>query len=131
MTDAPVPTALQARAILAAAPQITPSASLPGASQTGVPQQRVLAAAIGALIAYFVVKYSGIDIPAELIAGVVAGLLAMFVPASQRDAINDMTDARVHAAMRDPSTMVSYVQTPVTPAPGEPPVIVPPATKTP
>jgi hypothetical protein len=91
----------------------------------------VLAAAIGALIAYFVAKYSGITVPPELIAGVVAALLAMFVPASQRDAVNDMTDARVHAAMRDPATVVSYVQTPVQPPPGEAMVIVPPAVKTP
>lgn len=125
----PVPTTLQAAAILSAAPAIVPPASLPGDSLSGVPQQKVLAAAIGALAAYFITKYSGIDVPPELIAGVVAAALAMFVPASKRDIRGPITDADVHALMRDPTSNVSYVQTPVRPPTGEAAVIVPPATK--
>jgi len=133
MTYAPVPTTLQAAAILSAAPQIAPPASLPGASQTGIPNQKAVIATLGGLLTYIIVaalqKYAGITVPPELVSGAVAVLLALFVPPSQRDVVNNMTDANVHAAMRDPATQVSYVQTPVTPPTGEAAVIVPPATK--
>jgi len=128
-TAPPVPTKTQADALLSAAPSIVAPASQPGDSLTGVPQQKVLAAAVGALVAYVLVKYTGISIPPELVAGVVAALLAMFVPASKRDIRGAVTDADVHALMRDPASNVSYVQTPVQPRLGDPAVIVPPAQK--
>jgi len=123
-------------------------ASAPGSSKTGLPAQQMITAGISGAIAWGLLAaaaHFGFD-PQPIVdqicaamgiapfaiqpalAGVIGLVIATYMPPSQRDIVNHLTDAIVHAAMKDPTTEVSNVQKPVTPAPGDARVIVPPAT---
>src|SRR5580658_4071517 len=142
-------TEADAAKVLATVPSST--ASAPGASKTGIPAQQMVSAAFCSAIAWALLSaaaHFGVD-PQPIVdhlcglinvqpfsvqpalAGIIGLIIATYIPPSQRDIINNLTDAIVHAAMKDPSTEVSNVQKPVTPAPGDTAVIVPPAAKTP
>ena len=138
---------VDARKVLASVPSSV--ASAPGTSKTGLPAQQMITAGISGAIAWGLLAaaaHFGLD-PQPIVdqitgamgitsfaiqpalAGVIGLVIASWVPPSQRDIIAHLTDAIVHAAMKDPATEVSNVQKPVTPPPGEALVIVPPASK--
>ena len=142
-------TEADAAKVLATVPSST--ASAPGSSKTGIPAQQLLMAGVSSAIAWgllAVAAHFGID-PQPIVdkicaamnvapiaiepalAGIIGLDIATYVPPSQRDIVVNLTDAIVHAAMKDPTTEVSNVQKPVTPAPGDDRVIVPPLAKTP
>lgn len=131
--NSPIPTTSQASALLSAAPTIVAPPSAPGASQTGVPSQKLVAGGIGGVLTWVIVaalnKYAGVTLPADIVAYVVALALAYLVPPSQRDLIDHLTDEVVHAAQRDPDSNVSSVLAPTAPVPGQPAVITPPDKK--
>ena len=111
-----------------------------------VPPQQFLAGGIGGVVTWLLIwglhRFANLDLIAiaatfgmdastlqAVISGLVAAALVYLVPPSKADVIKHLDDEIVHTAMKDPESNVSYVQTPVQPPPGEPAVIIPPATK--
>ena len=140
-------TPAQANLILATTPPaaIAP-ASAPGASKTGIPAQKVVAGGISGVLAWVLLAtlaHFGFDLQPlansllganapdvqATLAGIIALAIANWVPPSQRDIINHLTDEVVHAAQRDPDSQVSAVLAPTAPAPGDAPVIAQPPSK--
>lgn len=140
-------TEADAAKVLATVPSST--ASAPGASKTGIPAQQVLTASVSSAVAWAllaVAAHFGLD-PQPIVdqicaamnvasfaihpalAGIIGLIIGIYVPPSQRDIVVNLTDAIVHAAMKDQTTEVSNVQKPVTPPVGDALVIIPPAKK--
>lgn len=133
MSDMPKLTESQAKSLIETSKVFVAPPSAAGASKTGIPQQKAVAGGLGGLIAFIVVllaqKYLGLAIPPDLAAYVVGLLLVIVVPPAQRDVIEHLTDEVVHAAQRDPDTMVSSVLPPTQPVVGQPAIVIPPAKK--
>lgn len=130
-----IPTEAQARLILQATPvSLVATASQAGDSKTGIPNQKLVAGGVSGVAALIICvllqKYAGITLPIDIVAPIVGALFVAFVPPSQRDIVNHMTDEIVHAAQRDPDSNVSSVLAPTLPKPGQPAMITPPAPKT-
>ena len=155
----PVMSPTEANALLAASPvTVQPSATGASGMTSWVPPRQVIVGGASAIIAWLIIHAlaaAGLDIAAVVtvdpghalvlafgldpttVAGQVQGWLsgliglaiATYVPPSYADIIKNLNDKIIHIAQRDPATNVSYVLTPVTPRAGDPPTIIPPATK--
>lgn len=141
----PLPTELQAQAILKAAP-LTLAAAPPSETKMKagwLPPRNVWAGGLAGIIAWLILHavsiYAHIDVvtvgqtlgfdPFTVLSGLIGGAIAWAVPPSVADVVTNLNDAIVHIAQKDPQSNVSYVIAPVQPPPGEPAVIVPPAVK--